>query len=106
MYIGKTGLKFTQEMVKSRSLTTVFLIRGAIVEAVVDAVADVLLGDAAAVVAGELCVGVTGPEQAPVLVTVVSAVVVVVTAVVVRHAAAIPTGEHRGVTGVEGLKSQ
>ena len=59
------------------------------------------MGDAAAVVAGELGVGAAGPELARRLVAAVAAVVVVVAAVVVRHAAAVSAGEHRGLAGVE-----
>lgn len=87
-------------------LTAVLLIGGAVVVAVVDAVADVLLGDAAAVAAGELSAGVTRPERAAGLVAVVATVVVVVTAVVVGHTAAIATGEDCGLTRVEGCQSQ
>lgn len=78
------------------------LVRSAVVVAVVDAVAHVVFGDAAAVVAGELSFGVAGPEQAAHLVAVVPAVVIVVAAVVVGHAAAVATGDGRRGTGVEG----
>lgn len=87
-------------------LTAVLLIGGAIVIAVVDAIADVLLGDAAAVAAGELSGGVARPEQAAGFVAVVAAVVVVVAAVVVGHTAAIAAGEDCGLTRVEGCQSE
>lgn len=87
-------------------LTAVLLIGGAVVVAVVDAVADVLLRDAAAIAAGELSAGVARPEQAAGLVGVVAAVVVVVASVVVGHAAAIATGEDCGLTRVEGCQSE
>lgn len=84
------------------SLTTVLLVRGAVVVAVVDAVANVVLCNATAVVAGELSTGVTGPEQAAQLIAVVSTVVVMVAAVVIGHAAAIAAGEDCRLTSVEG----
>lgn len=87
-------------------LTAVLFITGAVVVAVVDAVANIVLGNASAVVAGELCVGVTWSEQTAHLVTVVSTVVIVVTAVVVGHTAPIATSEHCGFTGVEGCQSE
>ena len=87
-------------------LTAVLFIAGAVVIAVVDAIANIVLGNAAAVVAGELCVGVTRSEQTAHLVTIVSAVVIVVTAVVVGHTTPIATSEHSGLTGVEGCKSE
>ena len=59
------------------------------------------MGDTAAVVAGELGVGAAGPERAHRLVAAIATVIVVVTAVVVRHTAAVATGEHSGVAGVE-----
>lgn len=77
-------------------------VRRAVVKAVVDAIADVLPGDAAAVVARELAGGVAGPEEAADLVAPVSAVVVVVAAIVVGHTAPVATGEHGWLTGVEG----
>lgn len=84
------------------SLTAVLFVRGAVVVAVVDAVANVVLCDAAAIVAGELSTGVTGPEQTAQLIAVVSTVVVMVAAVVIGHAAAISTGEDCRLTSVEG----
>lgn len=86
-------------------LTAVLLVGGAVVIAVVDAVTDVLLGDAAAVAAGKLSVGVARPEQAAGLVAVVTTVVVVVAAVVVGHTAAVAAGEDCGLARVEGCKS-
>lgn len=91
---------------RSIPLTAVLLVGGAVVVAVVHAVADVLLGDAAAVAAGELSAGVARPEQAAGLVAVVAAVVVVVAAVVVGHAASIATGEDCGLARVEGCQSE
>lgn len=83
-------------------LTTVLLIRGAVVIAIVDAVANIVFCNATAVVAGELSTGVTRPEQTAQLIAVVSAVVIMVTAVVIGHTTAIATGEDRGLTSVEG----
>jgi putative exporter of polyketide antibiotics len=80
-------------------------VRGAVVITVVDAIADVVLGDAASVVAWELSVGVARTEQAAYLITVIPTVVVVVTAVVVGDTATIPTSEHSGLAGVEGCQS-
>lgn len=79
---------------------------GAVVVAVVDSIANIVLCDTAPVVAGELRVGIARPEQAACLVAVVSAVVVVVTAVVVGDAPAIATSKHRGLAGVEGCETE
>lgn len=87
------------------SLRAILFIRGPVVVTVVDAIAHVLFGNAASVAAGELRVGVTGSEQAAVLVAVVSAVVVMVTAVVVRHTASISTSEDSGVARVKSTHS-
>lgn len=83
-------------------LTAVLFIRGAVVIAVIYAVANIFFGNAAAIVACELAVGVTWSEQTPHLVTVVPTVVVVVTAVVVGHTATIATCKDCWFTGVEG----
>lgn len=91
---------------KLRVLTAVLLIRGAVVIAVVDAIANIVLCNTAPVVAGELCVGVTRSEQTAHLVTIVSTVVIVVAAVVVGHTTAIATSEHCRLTGVEGCQSE
>lgn len=80
-------------------------VRGAVVVAVVDAVANIVLCNAAPIVAGELCVGVTWSKKTAHFVTVVSTVIVVVTAVVVGHTSAIATSEHCRFTGVEGTDS-
>lgn len=87
-------------------LTAILLVRGAIVIAVVDTIANIVLANTAAVVAGELCAGVTRPKQTAHLVTVVPTVVVVVTAVVVGHTSPIPTGKHCRFTRVEGCQLQ
>lgn len=87
-------------------LTAVLLVGGAVVIAVVDAVADVLFGDAAAVATGELSAGVARPKHATGLVAVIAAVIVEVAAVVVGHAAAVATGENCGLTRVEGCRSE
>lgn len=87
-----------------RTLTAVLFIRGAVVIAVVDSIANIVFCNTAPIVAGELCVGVTWPEQTACLVTVVSTVVVVVTAVVIGHASPIATSKNCGSTGVEGCE--
>lgn len=87
-------------------LTAVLFIRGAVVVAVVDAIAHVVLCNTAPVVAGELRVRVTRPEETALLIAVISAVVVVVTAIVVGHTSPIATGEHSGFAGVEGCQSE
>lgn len=81
-------------------------VRGAVVVAVVDAIANIVLCNAAPIVAGELCVGVTWSKKTAHFVTVVSTVVIVVTAVVVGHTSAIATSEHCRFTGVEGCQSE
>lgn len=81
-------------------------IRGAVVIAVVDAIANIVLGNAATIVTGEFCVGITRSEQTAHLVAIVSTVVVMVTAVVVGHAASIATSKHRRLAGVEGCRSE
>lgn len=86
----------------SKTLTAVLLICGAVIVAVVDAVANIFLCDAAAITAGELSVGVARSEQTAHLVTVVSTVIIVVTPIVVRHTAPIATGKYGGLTRVEG----
>lgn len=83
-------------------LTTVLFIRGAVVIAVVDAVANIVFCNATAIVAGELSIGVTRPEQTAQLITVVSTVVIMVTAVVIGHTTAIATSEDCRLTSVEG----
>lgn len=83
-------------------LTTVLFVRGAVVIAVVDAVANIVFCNATAIVAGELSTGVTRPEQTAQLITVVSTVVIMVTAVVIRHTTAIATSEDCRLTSVEG----
>lgn len=106
--VGQSRHSRSQKRLIFRSipLTAVLLVGGAVVVAVVHAVADVLLGDAAAVAAGELSAGVARPEQAAGLVAVVAAVVVVVAAVVVGHAASVATGEDCGLASVEGCQSE
>lgn len=79
---------------------------GAVIIAVVDAVANIFLCNAAAVTAGKLSAGVARSEQTAHLVAVVSTVVIVVTAVVVGHAAPIATGKDGGLTRVEGCQSE
>lgn len=74
-------------------LTAVPLIRSPIVVAVVDAVADIILCNAAPIVTGELRTGVTGSEQAAQFITIISTVIVMVTAVVVGNATTVPTGK-------------
>lgn len=81
--------------------TTIAFVRGSIVEAVIDAIAHVFPSDAATIVAGKLCVWVTGPKQAAFLITVITTVVIVITAVVVWHTPTISTGIHGGLTGVK-----
>lgn len=83
-------------------LTAVLLIRCAVVVAVVDAIANVVLGDTAAVVAAELCIEVAGSEETTHFIAIVSTVIIMVTAVVVRNTSPISTGEHCRLTGVEG----
>lgn len=82
------------------------LIGGAVVIAVVDTIANIVICNTAAIVAGELCVGVTWPEQTAHLVTVVSTVVIVVTAVVIGHASPVATCKNCRVTGVEGCETE
>lgn len=81
-------------------------IRGAVVIAVVDAIANIVLCNAAAIVAGELRVRVTWPEQTADLVTVVPAVIIVVTAVVIGHTSTIATSKNCRLTCVEGCGSE
>lgn len=69
--------------------------------AVVNAIADKLKRNAPSVSAGELHSGVTVPEQAPCLITVITTVVVVVTAVMILDASPIGTGEGCRVAGVK-----
>lgn len=90
----------------SKTLTAVLFVGGAVIVAVVDAVANIFLCDAAAVTAGELSVGVARSEQTAHLVAVVSTVVIVVAAVVVGHAAPVAAGEDGGLTRVEGCQSE
>lgn len=85
------------------SLTAVDLVGGAVVPAVVDAIAHKVDVDAAAVGAGELSVGVAGGEGAALLVAVVAAVVGVVAGVAERQAAAVVAGEVQRRARVEGL---
>ncbi len=87
-------------------LTAVLFIRGPVVIAVVDAIANIVLCNAAAIVASELGVGVTGSEETAHLVTVVSTVVIVVAAVVVGHTTPIATSKHCWLAGVEGCQSE
>lgn len=75
------------------SLTAVDFIRGGVVPAVVVAVTDEGVADAASVLARELGGGVTRGEGAASLVAVVTAVVGVVADVVEWYAAAVVTGE-------------
>lgn len=81
-------------------------IRSAVVIAVVNAITNVVFGNTAPVVAGELSVGVTGSEQTARLIAVVSTVIIVVTAVVVGHTAAVATSEDCRLAGVEGCQSE
>lgn len=85
-------------------LTAVLFIRGAVVIAVVDAVANVVFRNTTAIVTGELSIGVARPEQTAQLVTVVSTVVIMVTAVVIGHTTAIATSEDGRFASVEGWK--
>lgn len=85
-------------------LTAVLFIRGAVVIAVVDAVANVVFRNTAAIVTGELSIGVARPEQTAQLITVVSTVVIMVTAVVIGHTTAIATSEDCRLASVEGCK--
>lgn len=89
----------------SKTLTAVLFIGGAVIIAVVDAVANIFLCNAAAVTAGKFSAGVARSEQTAHLVAVVSTVVIVVTAVVVGHAAPSATGKDSGLTCVEGCQS-
>lgn len=88
------------------SLTAVDFIRGGVVPAVVVAVTDEGVADAASVLARELGGGVTGGEGAASLVAVVAAVVGVVADVVERYAAAVVTGEVDRRARVEGLAGE
>ncbi len=81
-------------------------IRGSVVIAVVDAIANIILCNAASIVTGELCVGVTRSEETAHLITVISTVIIVVTAVVVGHTTAIATSKHCWLAGVEGCQSK
>lgn len=81
-------------------------VRGAVVIAVVDAIANIVFCNTAPIVAGELSVGVTQSEQTAHLVTIVSTVIIVVTAVVVGHTTPIATCKDRRLTGVEGCQSE
>lgn len=90
----------------SKTLTAVLFVSGAVIVAVVDAVANIFLCDTTAITAGELSVGVARSEQTAHLVAVVSTVIIVVTAVVVGHAAPIATGKDGGLTRVEGCQSE
>lgn len=81
-------------------------IRGAVVIAVVDAIANVVFCNTAAIVASELSVWVTRFEQTAHLIAIVSTVVIVVTAVVVGNTPAIATSKDCGLTGVEGYQSE
>lgn len=83
-------------------LTAVLFIRGAVVVAVVDAVANVVFGNTTAIAAGELSSGVARPEQTAQLITVVATVVIMVTAVVIGHTTAIATSEDCRLASVEG----
>lgn len=85
--------------------TTIAFIRGSIVKTVIDAIAHILPSDAAAIVAGKLCVWVAGSKQAAFLITVITTVIVVITAVVVWHTPAIVTGIQGGLTGVKSCQS-
>lgn len=85
------------------SLTAIDFIRGGVVPAVVVAVTDEGVANAASVLARELGGGVTGGEGAASLVAVVAAVVGVVADVAERYAAAVVTGEVDRCARVEGL---
>lgn len=89
-----------------RTLTAVLFIRCAVVIAVVDAIANIVLCNTAAIVAGEFCVGVAWSEQTAHLVTVVSTVIVVITAVVIRHTPPIATSENCRLTCMEGCDAE
>lgn len=104
--LGNALLKQTQLIIpcsSSLSLTAVDFIRGGVVPAVVVAVADEGVADAASVLARELGGGVTRGEGAALLVAVVAAVVGVVADVAERDAAAVVTGEVDRCARVEGL---
>ena len=61
--------------------------------AVVYAIADKLKRNTPSIIASKLRSGITVPEQAPCLVTVVTAVIVVITAVMILDASPIVAGE-------------
>lgn len=61
--------------------------------AVVNAVADKLKRNAPSVTASKLHSGITFPEQAPCLITIVTTVIVVVTTVMILDASPIGAGE-------------
>lgn len=74
--------------------------------AVVDAIADKLKRNAPFITAGKLHSGITVPEQAPCLITVVTTVIVVVTAIMILDASPIGTGEGCRVAGVKCYKEE
>lgn len=71
----------------------VFLIRGVVIIAVVDAVADRRERDAPPVAASELRGAVAVPEQAPRLIAVVATVVIVIAAVAIGDTSPVATRE-------------
>jgi len=82
------------------------LIRGPIVIAVVDAIANIVLCNTATIVTGELCIGVTESKLATHFITVISTVIIMVTPVVVGNTSPIATSKHCGLAGVEGCQSE
>lgn len=81
-------------------------IRGAVVVAVVDTIANIVLCNAASVVTSKLCVWVTRSEQTAHFIAIVPAVIVMVAAVVVGHTSPIATSKHSRLTGVEGCQTE
>lgn len=84
------------------SLRAVSFIRGAIVVAVVDTIANIVLCNTASVVTSKLCVWVTRSEQTAHFIAIVPAVIIMVAAVVVGHASPIATSKDGRLTSVEG----
>ena len=69
------------------------LVCGAIVKAVVNAVADTAERDAPPIAAGEISGAVAAPEKAHDLVAVVTTIVIVIAAIAVRYASPIAASE-------------
>lgn len=92
---GNANIRSGALCVSGRTSTgwAVFLVCGAIVKAVVNAVAHEAERDAPPIAAGELGGAVAVPELAPGLVAVVPTIVVVIAAIAVRDAAPIAASE-------------